>query len=374
MLDNEDKAVLVTDDSIKKVIINKLYEKLNLYKYKYQIISHYNENIINNIKKNIFHIILNNFGHKYFAMFLTYQNIKYCFYIEKKKLKYNEYDLNQNYSDILIYSVKHCVLPAYYNFSLFDGSVIINKYNKKIFIINDFYYLCNKSYIEIPIKKKLELLKLQLLTDYKYNSDFECCSIRVNDLFHKSELKRLISTTITSCDYLCNGIQYIPNLSGLRYIYIFDKNEMPIHLLYNISRFKRSNNETHNKSKYVKKVNSDKIVNNDTKDFMNTYNKNTLYNIKNIKTHKDTLNFMVEKTDFPDVYKLYLLSENDKYSYINIAYVPTILHSMNLVNIFKNNKEKSLILKSLYAIDFKKWIPIEKSDNVDTYNKIESFD
>ena len=94
MLDNEEKAILITDESLKKFIINKLYSKLNLFKYKYQIISNYNENIINNIKKNIFHIILNNFGHKYFAMFLTYQNIKYCFYIEKKKLKYNEYDLN----------------------------------------------------------------------------------------------------------------------------------------------------------------------------------------------------------------------------------------------------------------------------------------
>ena len=47
---------------------------------------------------------------------------------------------------------------------------------------------------------------------------------------------------------------------------------------------------------------------------------------------------------------------------------------MNLVNLFKNNEENTLILKSLYAIEFKKWIPIEKSDNVDTYNKIELFD
>ena len=85
---------------------------------------------------------------------------------------------------------------------------------------------------------------------------------------------------------------------------------------------------------------------------------------------------MVKKTDFPDVYKLFLVNENenDKYTYINIAYVPTILHSMNLVNLFKNNEENTLILKSLYAIEFKKWIPIEKSDNVDTYNKIELFD
>ena len=107
---------------------------------------------------------------------------------------------------------------------------------------------------------------------------------------------------------------------------------------------------------------------------MNTYNKNKLYNIKNIKTHNDTLNFLVEKTDFPDVYKIYLENENHKYTYVNIAYVPTILHSMNLVNLFKNNKEKNLILKSLYAIDFKKWIPIEISENVDTYDKIELFD
>lgn len=375
MLDNEEKAILITDESLKKFIINKLYSKLNLFKYKYQIISNYNENIINNIKKNIFHIILNNFGHKYFAMFLTYQNIKYCFYIEKKKLKYNEFDLNNNYSNILIYSVKHCVLPTYYKFSLFDGSIIINKNNKKIFIVNDFYYLGDKSYIQMPIKKKLEFLKLDLLTNYKYNSDFECCSIRVTDIYNKSDLKKLISTTIPSCDYLCNGINYIPNISGLRYIYIFEKSEMPVHILYNISKFKRISKEVTKKNKYKNNVSCDSVEdNNKTNDtFMNTYNKNTLYNIKNIKTHKDTVNFMVEKTDYPDVYKLFLLNNNDTYEYINIAYVPTILHSMNLVNIFKNNEEKTIILKSLYATEFKKWIPIEKSATIDSYNKIQLF-
>lgn len=371
MLDNEKKVSLITDNSLKEYIIDTLYKKLNLFKYKYQILKNYNENIISNLKKNIFHIILNNFGHKYFAMFLTYQNIKYCFYIEKKKLKYNKCDLN-DYSSINIYSAKHCVDISYYDFSLFDGSIIINKNNKKIYIIDDMYYFCNKSYIDYPIKKKLELLELNLLNNYKYNLDFECCSLRVNSIYNKSDLKNIISTTISSCDYLCNGIQYVPNMSGLRYIYIFEKNEMPIHLLYNISRLKLENKINKHKKIHDNKEIINEENNNYSKDFINIYSKSSLHKIKNVKIHENTLNFLVEKTDFPDVYKLYLL-ENDKYKYVNIAYVPTIIHSMNLVNIFKNESSTSLNLKALYAIDFKKWIPIENADNIDTYEKLDLF-
>ena len=136
-----------------------------------------------------------------------------------------------------------------------------------------------------------------------------------------------------------------------------------------------SKNENENENENENNKLCDTLKNNINKNdtFMNEYNKNTLYNIKNINIHKNSINFLVEKTDYPDVYKLFLLNNDNTPKYINIAYVPTILHSMNLVNIFKNNNDKQTNIKSIYAIDFKKWIPIERCENIDNYSKIELF-
>ena len=109
---NNSNAELITGD-IREFVIDKLYSKINVSKYRYNILY---QKELNLLKNNKYHVTLNNFGLKYFVMFINYKNKKYCFYIDKRTLKYDR--LSINIENVVIYSVKHCVSEDIYDFTL----------------------------------------------------------------------------------------------------------------------------------------------------------------------------------------------------------------------------------------------------------------
>ena len=359
------------NNDLKEVIIDKLYTTINVSKYRYNILY---QKELDFLKQNKHHITLNNFGLKYFVMFMTYKNKKYCFYIDKRTLKYDKALININ--NVSIYSVKHCVSENFYNYTLFDGDMLKNMYDHYIFIICDVYYLYNKSYIEIPIEKKLHLIEEELNNKYKFNNHIEPCSFRVNKLYTYSDIQRLIKTTIPSLDYLACGLVFYPLFSGLRVIYKFNRDEMPNHIIYNSNKKNKNIDNRENVVDNSNKSHSTK-KNNDNIMKYNENNTRTLDNLKNIKTDSKTLNFIIEDTEFPDVYNLYLKNDKNENKYSGIAYIPTISHSRFVLSLFKNNiNNNTIIVKCKYAIDYKKWIPVNcvTNFNVDNYNVLENFD
>ena len=214
MIEFGNKFIEQIKDELRSVVIDTLYNKLILSKYKYNILD---KDGLEKLRENIYHVTLNNFGNKYFVMFMTYRNTKYCFYIDKRPLKYSSKDAI-NLQELNIYSVKHCVPEHFYDFTLFDGDLIKNKYDHYIFIICDLYYLSNKTYIEVPIKTKLNQLSNIIITEYVPNLDIECCTFRVNKLYTYDDIQNILKTVISSIDYLCCGFVFYPLFSGIRYI------------------------------------------------------------------------------------------------------------------------------------------------------------
>lgn len=372
---NNSNAELITGD-IREFVIDKLYSKINVSKYRYNILY---QKELNLLKNNKYHVTLNNFGLKYFVMFINYKNKKYCFYIDKRTLKYDR--LSINIENVVIYSVKHCVSEDIYDFTLFDGDLLKNKYEHFIFIICDVYYLLNKNYIEVAIEKKLLLIEDKLYTSYKYNKQLEPCSFRVNKLYVYSDILKITKTTIPSLDYLSCGLVFYPIFSGLRIVYKFSKDEMPIHTIYNSNKKHISTNTTYNNTSHTNLDNTESTYSKSKimKDHILNYNENNnklLDNLRNIKTQSKTLNFVIKETEYPDVYNLYLKSSLTETKYTGIAYIPTISHSRYLASIFKNKSiDTTMVVKCKYAIDYKKWIPINNSNEyiVDNYSMINNY-
>ena len=105
-------------------------------------------------------------------------------------------------------------------------------------------------------------------------------------------------------------------------------------------------------------------------------NNNLLSNLKNIKTYQKTMNFLIKKTDYPDVYNLYLKNKMESEPrYISIAYIPTIKHSQYLLTLFNEYSDSDIIVKCKYAIDYKKWIPIQhlQSQLMDDYELLSTI-
>ena len=363
----------INDDELRQVVIDNLYDKIILAKYKFDIVD---KDGLEKLRENIYHVTLNNFGNKYFVMFMTYRTTKYCFYIDKRALKYSSKDAI-NLNEINIYSVKHCVNEQFYEFTLFDGDLIKNKYDHYVFIICDIYYLYNKNYLEVPIKTKLNQLSNIIISDYVPNNDIECCTFRVNKLYTYDDIQHILKTIISSIDYLCCGFVFYPLFSGKRYIKKFQKDEMPTHLIYNSRKNKKSKNIVRESiiktsQQINKQSNEVDSSNNNNDQYSNQVNQindmlkykknnnNQLCNLKNIKTYQKTVNFLIKKTDYPDVYNLYLHNKlDDIEQYISIAYIPTIKHSQFLFTLFHDYSETNLIVKCKYATDYKKWIPVQ---------------
>lgn len=371
---NNTNAIQVTGD-LRDYVIDTLYSKINVSKYRYNILY---QKELSLLKSNKYHVTLNNFGLKYFVMFTKYRNKKYCFYIDKRTLKYDRMSVNTE--NVVIYSVTHCVSEDLYDFTLFDGDLLKNKYDHHIFIICDVYYLLNKNYIEVAIEKKLLIIEEKLYSSYKYNKQLESCSFRVNKLYTYADILKITKTTIPSLDYLSCGIVFYPIFSGLRIVYKFSKDEMPVHTLFNSNKKHVSNNNSNQlNSENTNSGKSNYQKTKHTKENILNYNDNCnklLDNLRNIKTQDPPLNFIITETDYPDVYNLYLKSEQDENKYIGIAYIPTISHSRYLASIFKNKQiDKTIIVKCKYASHYKKWIPINNSSDycVDNYKLIENY-
>ena len=78
--------------------------------------------------------------------------------------------------------------------------------------------------------------------------------------------------------------------------------------------------------------------------------------------------FEVRKTDIPDVYDLYLTSQEKKLVRLGIAHIPNMKISHMCQDIFRyKNKE---VMKCVHFQKFNKWIPMSKIDN----EKIDNID
>lgn len=66
--------------------------------------------------------------------------------------------------------------------------------------------------------------------------------------------------------------------------------------------------------------------------------------------------YMLQKTEHPDVYNLLSVSTGKK---VELAYIPDMETSKRCKQWFKDNKTKELLVKCQMNMDKKKWIPIE---------------
>ena len=91
MIEFGNKQIEPIKNELKQIVVDTLYDKLILSKYKYNILD---RDGLEKLRENVYHVTLNNFGNKYFVMFMTHRNIKYCFYIDKRPLKYSSKEVS----------------------------------------------------------------------------------------------------------------------------------------------------------------------------------------------------------------------------------------------------------------------------------------
>ena len=324
------------DLQIKQKIINYLYEKLELYKYSYNILDNLYK--IKYLEHNEHYVTPNFKGINYLLLALKINNQNYCVLIDKKTLSYNKILVDIKLINMYKFNIN--IPEIMYEGTIIDGKLI----NNKIFLIQESYLLIGNNKINTDLKNKF--IELNSLIDNHLKDSSTIVVFKLNKLYTYLELKELIKN-LSNLSYPTNGLIFFPKLSGKTYVFLENKNEK-VNIL----------------SKPI--IQSSLISNKKNEDITTEvgiqYNP-YIYNLDYLKTRKysfeEYTNYEIlslEKTEIMDVYNIY----DDKIEKIGIAGIPTLKISQMCDDIIKDSFVK---FKCGYCKQFNKWIPIEKYNN-----------
>ena len=315
----------IVNEEIKRKIIDYLYLKLDLSKFRYII--------LNSIQKLKFlrdndHYVSPNFkGYNYLILMLSINNINYCVAIDRKKLSYHKTQLD--IKNIQIIQININTSDDLYNGTIFDGKLIhIN--NQYLFLIQDCFYLNGIQQIDIEMNQKINKLDIVLKENFKKDTKSYCDNFdfKLNKLYNYTDLETMINN-LPNLHIPTNGIIFYPKLSGINILHIEKKPDK-----INIST---TNVETIETNTYH--------VIHDFVDFL----KSRSYSYELDGKYKILL---LSRTTIPDVYDITEKINGDK---LGIALIPNLKISHLCDSIINDTPVK---FNCVYSIKFKKWIPL----------------
>jgi hypothetical protein len=363
---------IIKDEKLKDEIINSIKSigTYNLDSKYYQFLNFKN---VNQLKNNEFKISISTFGKKYHLYLKNMNNKNYCIFINKKT---NQMILG-----------KFTFALSLFDGTLFDGELIKNSRNEWFFMINDLIYYEGKSMITYDFETRYKKVKNVIETQYKYDNNSQC-KIFIKKYVELKYLNSLIKDYISQLSFKCSGICFkdIDNF-GTNYTYIFPECRTDTRILNKEEekeKVKKVEEENENIDflsmlesectlvSYNNNSENQEIKNENKKEvFSSSSNNDNVSHCSNTSSSINVshCNFMVKSTHMPDIYELYCKSSSGNIEKHSYASIPSMECSKMMRKVFETKNE--IIMKCIYNKIFKKWIPIEETnDNIDNLHKI----
>ena len=313
----------------KSNVIDFLYSKIDLSKYRYNILNHLDK--LKFLQENIHFVSPNYNGFNYLIIFMKLNNENVCVAIDRKKLSYHKNQLDMNVLQILKLDMK--TNDTLYNGTIFDGK-LVNNNNKYIFLIQDCFYMMGNKLLNMNMKDKMTHLNSIINNNFKDNYS-KNITFKINKLYNYDDIESLVNKMDT-LEYKSYGLIFFPQVSGITTLHIEKK-------------------ETNNNTKEINNIKQITINNRDNIE-QKTYNiitnfvnflKNRIYSYEeNGKTKILTLS----KTEITDVYDIF-----DNTEKLGIALIPNLRISHMCSELIT---DKPIKFKCIYCNKFKKWIPL----------------
>ena len=315
----------ISDNDVKQKVIDYLYSKLDLSKFRYIILN--NTSKLKFLQENEHYVSPNFKGYNYLLIMITINNTNYSVIIDRKKLSYHKSQLDLKTIQIIQLNIK--TNESLFKGTIFDGKLIQNK-NEFIFLIQDCFYLMGNKMLDIEMNEKMIQLDIILKNHFRKEKGASYCNnfdFKLNKLYKYEELEDMI-INLPNLSINTNGIIFYPKFSGINVLHIEAKVDK-----VNIN----SNNETIDQKSYH-------IIHNFV-DFL----KNRVYSYEqNGKCQP----FWLNKTSIPDVYDI---SEKENGDKLGIALIPNLKTSQLCDNIINDTPVK---FNCIFSTKFKKWIPL----------------
>lgn len=345
-----------TNINIKNIMLDYLYNKIEVADHKYVIIKNIGD--VYELKNRKYYVSGNTCGINSFLIFMKKDNNYYSYLVDRRSISYNRNTLKK--ASVRFTEIKLPVDLKLYEGTIIDG-ILIDSDNKLIqkgetksikmmFMISDMFTFCGKSLLSMNYKQKMFTIGTMLESCIeKNNNHLNNIELFLSRPFEINQANDLFSEYITpyTKKYNIKGLTFYPEISGTKLIYLFDKQDDKIK-----NELSNGNVEINPNAK-----NDDNLQLLDVSDTKKVF-KFELFNPECIDDI--VLNLEMIKTGISDVYKLYgIFYNSDKYikKRIGIAYIPTYEVSLKCKLLFLNSNSK--IMNCKFNTNKNKWVPLD---------------
>ena len=362
--DNYDiQSEIIVDDNtninIKNVVLDYLYNKIEVADHKYILIKNIGD--IYELKNRKYYVSGNSCGINSFLIFIKKDNSYYSYLVDRRSISYNRNALKK--TSVRFTEIKLAVDLKLYEGTIIDGILIDNdnnkiiskgetKSNKMMFMVSDVFTFCGKSLLSMNYKKKMFTIGT-MLSEYidKNKINLNNIELFVSRPFEINQTSDLFAEYVNyySKIYNIKGLTFYPEISGSKIIYIFDKQDDKIkNDLVNRTIIIDSNAKTDDNLQLLEASDTKKVFK---------------FELVNPECIDDiVLNLEMKRTGISDVYKLYGIFHNSsKYikKRIGVAYIPSYELSLKCKLFFINKESK--IMNCKFNSYKGKWIPTDES-------------
>ena len=334
----------INNNNIKNSIINIIYQELNMYNYRYQLLDSKNIDVL---KKETFYITPHIIGTNCWIVYYSIANVKYHVILYKKDLKQMKNQININFLKVFTFDYfnKTGIYNDLYNLTILEGKFIPEEINnpKPIFLIQDMLIYSGQKILTKNIPDKIKLIE-QLLPILNNGLDNKF-SIKLSGIYIYDQIGDLIFNKIKNSKFKINGLIFLPEKSGRNIIYLND------------NEFMMLRNGTPNE--FVCKE----------------YSSLSVPSIPLQMSHKNKLDkhlindFVLRKTNITDVFEIYKYEIKEKIytnltnnNYIGIAHVPDMKTSHYCKML--GDKYEIFVNKCNYNYKFRKWSVIIEPNKI----------
>jgi hypothetical protein len=350
------------DITEKKLIIDYIYSKINISKFKYKLLENYND-LSSFQDSNKFYVSANFSGSNCLLVFCKMKNKNYSFLVDRKTLSFNADQIKYETVNITPINIK--LDNSIYQGTIIDGIFIKHdKKREKFFVITDMYMFRGVSTEKDKINMKLSNIETYL--DYNMKS-CQNLILTINKLYEVDSIDKLVNEDIKKThDFHVRGLSFYPEMSGTKLIYVFNDDKDKKFL----------NKTTDRESKEIITHVKNNVQLPDTK-------KTRINYIVKDSYKKENICFVIElrKTDIIDVYKLFVVEEVHKEDKkilktkkMGIAYVPTKDCSQLCKDVFSKTINNRALFKCQFDSNKNKWVPIEEAKHNKVPNKISEIE
>jgi hypothetical protein len=318
---------LLTDYDTKQKVIDWLYSKLDLSKYRYIILN--NVSKLKFLQENEHHVSPNFKGYNYLLIMIKINNKNLCLAIDRKKLSYHKNQLDMKTIQIIQIDMK--TTEIMYNGTIYDGKIIKSN-NQYVYLIQDCFYLMGSKMIETEMNEKMNKLDVILKNNFKKEQTTYCNNFefKLNKLYNYKELEELINN-LSKLTVETNGLLFYPKVSGVNVLYLDTKKSEKV--------------DIDSKNCEIIEQKSYNIIHNFV-DFL----KSRKYSYETNGKYKY---YWLSRTIVPDVYDL---TETENGEKLGIALIPNLKISQYCDDIIKETPVK---FNCIFSTKFKKWIPLD---------------